>query len=422
MQTRAVRIHGKNDLRLDEFELPPIKDDEILAQVIADSICMSTYKAAKQGTDHKRVPNDIAERPTIVGHEFSGRIVEVGKKWQGHFEPGIKFVVQPNLDFKDSMDAIGYSYEFMGGDATYVILSNDVMQRNCLLTYEGEGYFPASLAEPMCCLINAFHSSYHTVHGEYRHDFGVLEGGKMAILAGAGPMGLGAIDYALSCDRKPSLLMVTDIDSTRLARAEKFFPVEKATERGTRLIFVNTKSLSDVKGRLLSYTEGKGYDDVLIMAAVKEVVECGDQILSRDGCLNFFAGPTDPAFTAEINFYNVHYGKTHIMGTSGGQTRDMIEALAMTSKGLLNPAVMVTHVGGLDSAAETTLNLPNIPGGKKLIYTNINMPLTAVDDFAAKGRTNPVYEELARISERHNGLWSVEGEEHLLANGERLRG
>ena len=43
MKTRAVRLHGANDLRLDEFELPPIHEDEILAEVITDSICMSTY-------------------------------------------------------------------------------------------------------------------------------------------------------------------------------------------------------------------------------------------------------------------------------------------------------------------------------------------------------------------------------------------
>ena len=49
MKTKAVRIYGKSDLRLEEFELPPMKDDEILVKVISDSICMSSYKAAKQG-------------------------------------------------------------------------------------------------------------------------------------------------------------------------------------------------------------------------------------------------------------------------------------------------------------------------------------------------------------------------------------
>ena len=79
MKTKAVRIYGKKDLRLEEFELPEMKDDEILAQVISDSICMSSHKAALQGADHKRVPADIHIHPTIIGHEFSGIVVEKGK-------------------------------------------------------------------------------------------------------------------------------------------------------------------------------------------------------------------------------------------------------------------------------------------------------------------------------------------------------
>ena len=75
MKTKAVRLHGVNDLRLEEIELPAIKDDEILARIVSDSVCMSTYKAAQQGAAHKRVPNNVAEKPVIVGHEFCGEIV-----------------------------------------------------------------------------------------------------------------------------------------------------------------------------------------------------------------------------------------------------------------------------------------------------------------------------------------------------------
>ena len=44
MKTKAVRLYGANDLRTEEFELPEIKDDEILVKIVSDSICMSTYK------------------------------------------------------------------------------------------------------------------------------------------------------------------------------------------------------------------------------------------------------------------------------------------------------------------------------------------------------------------------------------------
>ena len=53
MKAKAVRLHGANDLRLDEFELPEIKEDEILVKVVSDSVCMSTYKCAILGVNHK---------------------------------------------------------------------------------------------------------------------------------------------------------------------------------------------------------------------------------------------------------------------------------------------------------------------------------------------------------------------------------
>ena len=91
MKTKANRLYGKMDVRLEEFELPAIKDDEILARIVSDSVCMSSYKALVQGKDHKRVPNDVAENPVIIGHEFCGEIIEVGAKWQHKFKPGNKF-------------------------------------------------------------------------------------------------------------------------------------------------------------------------------------------------------------------------------------------------------------------------------------------------------------------------------------------
>ncbi|MGI6113279.1 MAG: zinc-binding dehydrogenase [Mahellales bacterium] len=420
MKTKAVRIYGKKDLRLEEFELPAIKKDEILAHIISDSICMSSYKAAIQGSDHKRVPKDIDKNPTIIGHEFCGEIIEVGDKWKEKFKPGDKFTIQPALNYKGSLDAPGYSYRYIGGNATYVIIPNEVMEMNCLLNYKGEAFFHGSLAEPMSCIVGAFHASYHTVGGSYVHNMGIVEGGNMAILAGVGPMGLGAIDYAIHCDRKPGLLVVTDIDDSRLQRAKSIFTEEEARKNGITLIYVNTRDMAKPEEYLLSLTDGKGYDDVFVFAPVKPVIETGDRILGRDGCLNFFAGPTDPNFTAEFNFYNVHYASTHIVGTSGGNTDDMIESLEMMEKGLLNPAVMITHIGGLNSVIDTTLNLPNIPGGKKLIYNNIDLELTAIQDFKEKGKTDPMFAKLAEIVKANNGLWCLEAEKYLLANAKPI--
>lgn len=418
MKAKAVRLHAANDLRLEEFELPEIKEDEILVKVVSDSICMSTYKCAILGTGHKRVHEDVAEHPAIMGHEFAGDIVKVGEKHRDKFQPGMKFTLQPALNYKGTMWSPGYSYEFFGGDTTYCVIPAEVMELGCLLEYKGKAYYEASLAEPMSCSIGALNAAYHTKMGVYHHEMGIRENGKMAIMAGAGPMGLGALTYALHRDIRPSMVVVTDLNQERLDRAAELFPPKEIKEdTGIDLYFVNTGKTDDPVKALLDITGGTGFDDVLCYAPVAQVVEQSSAVLGRDGCLNFFAGPTDTKFSASMNFYDVHYNSTHVMGTTGGNTADMIESLELTAAKRIDPAVMVTHIGGLDAVAETTLNLPKIPGGKKLIYTHLEMPLTALTDLRVKGEelNDSRYTNLADIVDAHKGLWCPEAEEYLLS-------
>ena len=425
MKTKAIRLYGENDLRLEEFELPEIRDDEILAKVISDSICMSSHKLAMQGAKHKRVRFNLSEKQPVIGHEFCGTIEKVGAKWADQFRAGDKFAIQPALNYPDSSGlptlwAPGYSYEFIGGDATYIVIPNDVMEMNCLLEYPGDNFYMGSLAEPVSCIVGAFHAQYHTTGGSYVHSMGIADGGSLALLAGVGPMGLGAIDYAIHNKRKPSRLVVTDIDEKRLERAARLLTVEEAKKNGVELHYVNTKDMVTPEEQLKALNGGKLFDDVFVFAPVRPVLELGNRLLGRDGCLNFFAGPTDTTFSANFNFYNVHYESHHIVGTSGGNTDDMKESLAMMAEGSLNPVFMITHIGGLDCAAQATIDLDKIPGGKKLIYTHKKLPLTALDDFEKQGKNDPVFARLAEICARHENLWNVEAENYLLENAPEI--
>ncbi|MDL2233393.1 zinc-binding dehydrogenase [Ruminococcaceae bacterium OttesenSCG-928-L11] len=424
MKTNGVRIYGQRDLRLESFELPPLGKDELLVKIVSDSLCMSSYKAAEQGANHKRVPDDIAQNPTIIGHECCGEIVEVGADWQAKFKAGQRFSIQPAM--KGTYDAAGYSFRWMGGDSQYGIIPACYLEQDCILPYSGDAFFSGSLAEPLSCVIGAAHANYHTTQGEYTHKMEIVPGGKMAILAGAGPMGLALIDYILhrklAAEHKPSLLVVTDIDDARLNRAAQLLSPAEAEKLGVKLVYRNTGNAADPVAQLKALAGGDGYDDVFVFAPVPAVVEQGDAILGHDGCLNFFAGPTDTAFSAKFNFYNVHYNATHIVGTSGGNTNDMREALELAAEGCINPAILVTHIGGIDAVVDATLNLPKIPGGKKLIYNHISMPLTAIDDFAQLGKTNPLFQKLAELCDANAGLWNAEAEAYLLANAPAYTG
>jgi threonine dehydrogenase-like Zn-dependent dehydrogenase len=419
MKTKAIRMYGKNDLRLEEFELPEIGEGEILAKIVSDSICMSSYKAAVQGTDHKRVPADISEKPVIIGHEFCGEIVQVGSRWASQFQPGDRYAIQPAInDPKNPYYAPGYSFQYIGGASQYIIIPEIVMEHGCLLKYESDAFYFGSLGEPVSCIVGGFHVNYHTKAGSYEHQMGIVEGGKMALLAGVGPMGLGAIDYAVHGPRRPGLLVVTDIDEARLARAAAIYTVEDARANGVELIYVNTSGIEDVPAELIKISGGTGYNDVYVYAPVAAVVEQADKILGYDGCLNFFAGPTNPEFSASFNFYDVHYNATHIAGNSGGNTDDLVESLDLMARGKINPSAMITHIGGLDSVIDTTLNLPKIPGGKKLIYTHISLPLIALADLKELGRNNQMLAHLGEIVEANNGLWNAAAEKYLLANAD----
>lgn len=413
MKTKAVRMYGTRDLRLEEFELPEIKDDEILVKIMSDSICMSTYKLVEQGKKHKRAPQNIDTNPIIIGHEFAGVIVKVGAKWQDQFKPGQRFAQQPALNYKGSLASPGYSYEYFGGACTYCIIPHEVMELGCLMNYDGDSFFEASLGEPMSCIIGGYHANYHTNKKNYEHTMGTKEGGNILIMGGCGPMGLGAVSYGIQFENRPKRIVVTDISDDRIARAKKMITPEQAAANGVELIYANTAAMDDEYEGLMALTEGHGYDDVFVYVPNKQVAELGDRLLAFDGCMNFFAGPTDNQFKAEINLYNSHYTSTHILGTTGGNNDDLIEANKLAAAGKIEPAVMVTHVGGINSIIDTTLNLPKIPGGKKLTYTQFDMPLTAIDDFEKLGKTDPLFAKLDAACKENRGMWSAKAEKIL---------
>lgn len=405
--TRAARIHGRGDVRIDELRLPPITPDEVLLRVISSSMCLSTYKAVSLGPDHKRVPDDVADNPVMTGHEFAGIIEQVGADLAGRYQVGQHVAIQPAMGLPTG-ESPGYSYPYFGGDATYTIVPKVAIDLGCILPYDDDYFANASLAEPMMCIIGAFHANYHTTQLVYRHDMGIRPGGKVAILGVGGPMGLGAIQYAQASSYRPSLVVATDIDADRLGRLAELVPPSSAPD-GSSLVYLDT-SEGDAVAALQEACGGTGYDDVFVFAPVRSLLEIADEVLAVDGCLNFFAGPTDRDFKAEFNFYRVHYETTHVVGTSGGNADDMRESLELAAAGRINPSMMVTHIGGLDSVPGAILGLPATPGGKRMIYPQLDLPLTAIDDFAALGEGDPLFARLARSCETHDGLWNREAE------------
>ena len=232
-------------------------------------------------------------------------------------------------------------------------------------------------------------------------------------------MGLAALDYAISGEFRPRQLVVTDIDKGRLERASRLF-AKKAEERGISLICMNTAEIENPSQVLKNLTDNEGFSDILVMVASAQVLEFSEKLLAFNGCLNFFAGPTDTEFSATLNYYDVHYAEKHIIGTTGGNAADMAEALDLMEKDLVNPEALITHIGGLDAVIDATLHLPELSGGKKLIYTSISLPLIALDDLSQKANESSFYAGLATLVDKYDGVWNEEAEQFLLTHGKAI--
>lgn len=417
MKTTAVRLHGAMDLRLDTFELPALGEKEILVHFITDSLCASTYKAVKLGTNHKRVPPDVAENPVMVGHEMCGEIVEVGSAVDGKWRIGQKIIIQTALKLESGYDP-GYSYPYIGGASTYAIVPELVLERNCLIPYDGEGYFKASMVEPLACCYRGFLGCYHTDYTTYTRTDGTKKDGKLAILGGSGPMGLGCVELACGFAGM-SQVVVTGRNQARLDGAAAKCSPAYAKEKGCDLVYLNVSELEDPAAKLLELSDG-GFDDVFVMAPAADLFNLAERICREDGCINFFAGPPMHDLQGSLNLYRIHYDGIHVLGTGGSIPQDMRDVLRLIETNAIRPAALISHILGMNAYVDTMMDMATPSGAKKLCYTGLDIPLIAIDELDEWGKRDPMYAELAAIVKRNDGLWCVEAEEYLLANAPKI--
>ena len=418
MKTTAVRLHGARDLRVERFDLPEPGAREVLMRVVSDSLCASTYKAVIQGSAHKRVPPDVAEHPVVIGHEMCGEIVQVGAELTGVWKPGQRVVIQPALKLENNYDP-GYSYRYVGGNMTYAVVPEIILERGCLLPYGGDSFYKGSLVEPIGCVLRAFKGMYHTDYTSYTRTDGAKQGGRLAILGGAGPMGLAAVELGVhyaGCRQ----IVVTDLNQERLDYAAGKCSPADARRAGCELIYCNPSTAEDPAKLLLELSDG-GFDDIMVMVPVAGLLTMAERIARFDGCINFFAGPAVHDLPGSLNLYRVHYDGIHLVGTAGSIPEDTVETISLIEQGRINPGVMVSHILGMNAVPETIYAMEHASGAKKVCYNELDLPLVALSDFAELGKTDQMWARLDAIVRENGGTWCAAAEEYLLANAPRRK-
>ncbi len=94
----------------------------------------------------------------------------------------MKITVQPKVEHENlpnEIKGVGYSYSYVGGAATYVVLPNELIELDCVLEYSGNAVSQGSLAEPVSCIIKAFRANYHCDPRPGKHCMGIAKGGNI---------------------------------------------------------------------------------------------------------------------------------------------------------------------------------------------------------------------------------------------------
>ena len=287
-----------------------------------------------------------------------------------------------------------------------------------MIPYEGDSFFGGSLVESLGCVLRGYKGFYHTDYSNYVRTDGAKKGGRIAILGGAGPMGIGAVDLAADY-AGVSQIVVTDLNEERLAYAASKCTPEDFAKRGCKLTYLNTAGLEDPVKTLIEMSDG-GFDDVFVMVPVPALFTMAEEICREDGCVNFFAGPPVHNLQGSLNLYRVHYDGIHVVGTAGSIPEDTVDTIHLIEQKKVTPGVLVSHILGLNALIDTMFAMERPNGAKKVCYNGLDIPLIAIDELDKWGEKDPMYLELDRIVKAHGGVWCAEAEAYLLEHAPKI--
>ena len=341
----ALRLYGPKDIRLEEIPVPEINDDEILLKVDAAAVCgtdVRMWQNGQKGVD--------ADHPLVLGHEFAGTIVKVGKNVP-FYKEGMQVAMQPNIgcgicdrcvDGKfhlcDDYRAFGINMD--GAFAEYVKIPADAVTRgNLMVLPKGVSPAEAAVTEPLSCAYNGFTKCF--VHpGEY------------AMVVGAGPNGF---CHALLLHMAGAAVLMNDIAADRLAEVKEKLP------------FVETYCGNDLPGFVKEWTRGRGLDVAITACPVPAVQASVLPLMNYGGRVNYFGGIPAAKQPVAIDTNLIHYRELYVTGSTRSSIAQFRKTLEFVSLGLLDVNAMITDRYELKDILSAMENARQAKGIKHVI-------------------------------------------------------
>jgi threonine dehydrogenase-like Zn-dependent dehydrogenase len=246
-------------------------------------------------------------------------------------------------------------------------------------------------------------------YGESRNRAELRPGGVTVVVGAAGPMGQMHVERALGLPNGPRLVIAVDLDTERLAAAQKrLAPV--AAARGRTLAVEQLGAEPDALQELVRrLADGAPADDVVVTAPSAPAVVAASHAMAPDGKLVLFAGV--PVGTrASLDLSRVFLHGAQYTGTSGSRIADQALVVRKSIAGQLAPRRALAAVGGLEAAQDALRALMDGRfAGKIVIFPHLRgLPLTPLSEL---GRTHP---DVAAALDA-DGAWTSEAEARLFA-------
>lgn len=324
---KAIMVRAPMDFGLEEVPMPECPPGGLLLKVHACGLCGSDLRTLQSG--HRKVT-----LPWILGHEISGKVTEVGERYQGPWHPGDRLSVAP-LVYCERCDFCrsgryelceGYreiAQAWPGGFAQCIAIPEEAIQRGTIRTVpEGLDMDLAAIAEPASSCIHA-------------QETGAIGLGDTVVVMGTGPVG--CIHIALARARGADRVIAVDVNEYRLAHAAKFNP-HAVVNAGETDLLAEIRKLTGDRGAEVIITANPSPD-----AQVQAV-----EMARKGGRILLFGGLPKNKSRPQIDMNLVHYNALHLIGTTIFAPRHHRQALQMLADGRIDGQSLITHRGGLE--------------------------------------------------------------------------
>jgi L-iditol 2-dehydrogenase len=340
MQMKAAVLYGKEDVRIEKVDVPPVGSGELLLRTRAALTCGTDVKVFRRGY-HAR----MIVPPAMFGHEVAGVVEEVGAGVEG-VVPGTPVVVANSAPCgechfcRHDMPSLCDDLLFWNGAyAEFAKIPARLVQHNLIPLEEGLLFREAAMVEPLACVVRGVEESW-------------IGRGQSVAVIGTGPIGL--MFVALARMRGAHVV----------AAGRNLQRLDKARELGAEST-VTAPALGDLAELLRERSPGgRGPDVVIEAVGLPETCEAAVRTVRKGGVVNLFGGcPADTSIG--IDSQRLHYQELTIKSTFHHTPESIRKAFRLIADGHLDPNAFITAEAALDELPAVLAHLAHGGDGLK---------------------------------------------------------